>query len=198
MPRKGIKMDIEIRDLCKSFDNKLILNHISAIIKDKQTTCITGQSGCGKTTFIHILMGITKADSGAVLGIDQKNISAVFQEDRLSENITILKNIRLVCDKTISDEEIIKHVTEVGLMDYLEEPIHKLSGGMRRRVAIVRAIIVKSNAVIMDEPFKGLDDTTKSTIIAYIKKYISNRTLVVVTHDKREIDELEAQYILNI
>jgi ABC-type multidrug transport system ATPase subunit len=191
-------MDIEIRDLCKSFDNRQILNHISAIIKDNQITCITGPSGCGKTTFIHILMGITKADSGVVLGIEQKNISAIFQEDRLSENITVLKNIRLVCDKHISDQEIIKHITKVGLKDYLFEPIHKLSGGMRRRVAIVRAIIVKSDIVIMDEPFKGLDDTTKSDIIAYIKKYTRNRTVVIVTHDQREIDELEAQYILNI
>lgn len=191
-------MDIEIKALYKSFGDKLVLNNINALFLDKKINCIMGDSGCGKTTLINILMGITKADSGSLLGLNQKVISAIFQEDRLCENLSLIKNIRLVCHKNISDQEIKNHIIAVGLGDYLYEPVYTLSGGMKRRVSIVRAIIYNSDIVIMDEPLKGLDEATKSIIIEYIKEYSSNKMLIVVTHDERETIKLGAEQLLNM
>jgi len=191
-------MDIEIKALCKSFGDKLVLNNINALFLDKKINCIMGESGCGKTTLINILLGITKADSGSLSGLDKKVISAIFQEDRLCENLSVIKNIRLVCHKNISDQEIKNHIIAVGLGDYLYEPIYTLSGGMKRRVSIARAIIYNSDIVIMDEPLKSLDETTKATVIDYIKEYSTNKTLIVVTHDEREVAALGAEHILNM
>lgn len=191
-------MDIEIRNLTKYFGENLVLDHISTIFKDRKVNCILGESGCGKTTLLHIIMGIVKADSGSILGLEDRKVSAIFQEDRLCESLTLLKNIRLVCDNKISNDAISKHIAQVGLKDYLHEPIDKLSGGMKRRVSIVRAILYPCDTIIMDEPFKGLDDATKLAVTEYIKKYTVDKTLIVVTHDQRDIYQLGADHILTL
>lgn len=179
-------MDICIKHLYKKFDNNIVLNGINCIFKSSEINCIIGNSGCGKTTLINIIMNIIHKDSGEILGLENQTISAVFQEDRLCETLDCMKNIRLVCNKNISNSEIKKHLNSVGLND-LNKPVYKLSGGMKRRLAIVRAVIYNSNILIMDEPFKGLDENTKLKVINYIKLNTKQRTLIIVTHDKTEI-----------
>lgn len=124
------------------------------VFPEGKTTCIRGRSGCGKTTLIRLLLGLDIPDKGKIEGISDRKISAVFQEDRLCENLSAASNIRLVCTETISDRELEEAYKAVAL----QKPVRELSGGMRRRVSILRALLADSDCVIMDEPLRGLDE----------------------------------------
>lgn len=154
-----------------------------------------GASGIGKTTILNLIMGLTKPDSGEILGMHGREIAAVFQEDRLIDHWSAIKNIRLVCDKEISDQQLEQEFLEVGLVDIKDKPVKYFSGGMRRRVAIVRAMLAKSDVVILDEPLKGLDEALKLQMIDYIRQRTKGKTVIVVTHDKDEAVQLEATVI---
>jgi len=188
-------MNIQLKDISKRYDETLVLNHLNIEILEKQITCIMGPSGIGKTTLIHIIMGLVKADTGKMEGLEGKKFTAVFQEDRLCESIDAIKNVRLVCNKKITNVQIIEEFRKVGLIDYENKPVAKLSGGMKRRVTIVRALLPESDIIIMDEPFKGLDDELKEQVIKYVKQKTMGKTVIIVTHDKEEVDALSAKMI---
>lgn len=180
-------MNIELRNISKMYNNRWILNNLNASFEANKITFIMGNSGCGKTTLLNIIMGTIKPDSGKILGLEDKKISSVFQEDRLCEEFNPVQNIRLVCNKTIGDTKIKNDLEYVGLANHLNKQVNKLSGGMKRRVSIVRAIIYEANLIIMDEPFTGLDATTKIKIGNYIKSNINNKTVLIVTHNKQDL-----------
>lgn len=178
-------MDIVIENLCKKFNEKSIIENINVVFMDKKFNYIMGESGGGKTTLLNILMGLENFDSGNIKGIQGRNIATVFQEDRLCEDFNSITNVRLVTnmDKNIIADEL----AMVGLGKDLHKPVIKLSGGMRRRVAIVRAMLADSEILILDEPLKGLDDETKKNVIEYIKIKAENKLVIMVTHDEDEI-----------
>jgi NitT/TauT family transport system ATP-binding protein len=179
-------LNIKIDKISKSFGDKKVLVNFSAVLYENQFNCIMGPSGCGKTTLLNILMGFLSPDSGTVTGVPEIK-SAVFQEDRLCEQFSAVSNIRMVISKKVDTDDIIKHLNNVGIGNnsiYL--PVCELSGGMRRRVAIVRAVMAESGIIFLDEPFKGLDEETKTTVIKYVKEHAKGKTLVLVTHN---IDE---------
>ena len=186
--------DIQVLNLSKSFDGRSVLNGFSATFKDGSTTCIMGVSGRGKTTLLNLISGLLKPDCGTVSGVPE-NISFVFQEDRLCENFSAEANIRLVTGKTMSSAEILSHLKELGLENSSEQPVRSLSGGMKRRVAIARAICYPSGLLLLDEPFKGLDEALREETIAYIQRHRANRTIICVTHDPLEAKLLNADLI---
>ena len=188
-------MDIELVHLSKQFNDKLLFANLNIAFLEGQINCLMGASGIGKTTLIHILMGLVKPDSGEVLGLHGQRIATVFQEDRLIEHWDAVKNIRLVCDKTVSTELIKHELIKVGLEEEQDKPVQNYSGGMRRRVAIVRAVLAKSDVLILDEPFKGFDETLKIQMIHYVKKSTKGKTVIVVTHEKEEVQLLGANLI---
>ena len=181
---------IEIKELYKKFDNKVVLNNISFTINTKGITGLMANSGAGKTTIINIILGFLNADSGSINNLPN-NIAVVFQEDRLLEWLTPLKNIK-ICEN-IELEEIDKIFTEFKIDN--TKPISKLSGGMKRRVAIARAILYKSEFIILDEPFKGLDDKTKKTVMDIIIKESDKKPILFITHN---IDEIKYFNLNNI
>lgn len=181
-------MDIVISGLTKKYGENLVLDGFKANIKANRTTFIMGPSGCGKTTLINILMGIVIPDSGTISGVPELK-SAVFQEDRLCESFNAVSNVRLVCEKKIKNATIVEHLERIGLKGDLSKPVAEFSGGMKRRVAIVRAILAKSKILFLDEPFKGLDSETKKLAIEYLKDNTKGKTVIIVTHD---IDEVKA------
>ena len=180
---------MEISALSKRFGDKDVLVRFSASVETGGITAITGPSGCGKSTLLLILMGLLNADQGAVSGIPRR-LGAVFQEDRLCESFDAVENVRIVLAKP--DTAIITgHFARVGMRDEeLRIPVSKLSGGMRRRVAIVRAMMAECEGIFLDEPFKGLDKMTRSAVIRYILEERRGRTLVYVSHEKAELEEL--------
>lgn len=166
--------DITIKSLNKSFGDKAVLRDFNAAFRAGKITCIMGSSGCGKTTLLNILMGLINADSGEIIGIPDK-ISAVFQEDRLCEDFTAVSNIRAVTGKGVPVTEIEKHLTDLGLADSMYMPVNKLSGGMKRRVAIARAVLYNPELIILDEAFKGLDTATKKLTMDYLLKHAGDK-----------------------
>ena len=184
--------DIIINNISKSFGEKVVFSNYSEAIPFNKTTVIMGESGSGKTTLINMIMGLEKADSGDITGVPNK-ASAVFQEDCLCEDFSAISNIRAVTGKKISKEEISDVLTKLGLsLNDICIPVRELSGGMKRRVAIARALLADSDLLIMDEPFKGLDLETRAAVIKCILNYISNKTLIVITHSPEEAELLSA------
>lgn len=180
------EVSIIINQLSKKYGDNQVLNHFTASLEEGSITIIMAPSGSGKTTLLRILAGIETADSGNINGMLNKKISMVFQEDRLCENLSSLSNVRLVCDKSISKQQIIDSLWAAGLAGSELQPVRELSGGMRRRVALVRAIMVPYDILILDEPFKGLDEENKRNMIHYTKEKCKGKTVIMVTHEESE------------
>lgn len=177
--------DIVLTGISKSFPGKTVLADFSLVFPCGKITCIKGASGCGKTTLLRILAGLEKADSGTIEGIPE-HISFVFQEDRLCEDFSAMSNILLVTGKTVSKDRIREHLKELGLDGNEDKPVKTFSGGMKRRVAIARAVCYSSSLIILDEPFKGLDVKLREETMNYIKRHAEGRTIICVTHDPAE------------
>jgi NitT/TauT family transport system ATP-binding protein len=178
-------MAIEIKNVSKSYAGRSVLNQFSAVLPDHETTVIMGPSGCGKTTLLRLLMGLERPDEGQIVGLPDK-ISAVFQEERLCSPFSALANVRLVTGKSLSRQTIVQHLVEIGLSGSIQQPVRTLSGGQQRRVSIVRAMLADSDLIVLDEPFKGLDPDTKSSVLSYVQSKAQGKTLLVVTHDAAE------------
>lgn len=187
-------MAIKIENLSKSYDDKQVFQNLNMELEEGKITCIMAPSGKGKTTLLRILIGLEKADCGTVTGIKEKNISVVFQEDRLCENLNVLSNIRLVQKEKI---EIREGLEAVGLLDCCHQSVRELSGGMKRRVAILRALYAKWDILFLDEPFKGLDKETKERVIEFLRKSCERKTVICITHEEKEAEALGAviQYL---
>lgn len=184
-------MDIIAKNICKSFGEKQVLKDFTYSFRSGVTTAVMGPSGCGKSTLISILMGVLPCDSGELSPKSGEfRRSAVFQENRLCENLTCAANIRLVTGKRLSNAEIANELAAVGLSGCENKPVRELSGGMKRRVALLRALLAEYDALFLDEPFKGLDSETKGMILDYTRKMTECRTVILVTHDKSECDAL--------
>jgi len=182
---------VQVKNLNKSFgDNKVLVN-LNLNFEKNKITVVTGPSGCGKTTLLNIISGIEKPDSGEVI-LKDHSISFIFQEDRLIPDLTVYKNIEFVLKSTLTPLES-KPITEkylelVKLMEAKDKYPEQLSGGMKRRVAVARAFAYRSDLLIMDEPFKGLDDKLKKEIVdEFLRIYNQDkRTVILVTHDMDE------------
>ena len=155
-----------------------------------------GPSGCGKTTLLNLLMGLVPPDDGTISGVPAKK-SAVFQEDRLCMCFSAVTNVRMVCSRKITTEMIESHLATIGLKDSMHMPVLELSGGMQRRVAIVRAVLAESEIIFLDEPFKGLDAETKQSVMQYVKANTQGKTVVMVTHDEEEAKSMGG-HLINI
>jgi len=189
-------MAIKLMNISKSYEDKVVLDQINYEIKEGITTCIMGPSGCGKTTLLRIMMGLTSPDSGTILGLENLKKSVVFQEDRLCENLTVARNIRMACHQPLETDHLLIAAKKVALpTDYLKQAVHQLSGGQKRRVAILRALMSEYDVLFMDEPFKGLDVKTKKQVMQYVKKATKGKTVILVTHDVSEYQELSDDMI---
>ncbi len=180
--------DIVIKNISKSYGETVVFDNFSATIPCGKTTYLKAPSGKGKTTLLRLLMQLEKSDSGEIEGIFDQKISAVFQENRLCENLSAIKNISFTTKK--SEEIIATALVEMGLEGFENEPVKNLSGGMKRRVAIVRALLVDFEILLLDEPFKGLDDKNKSQVIDFLKRNSLGKIVVLVTHNDDEAEEM--------
>ena len=175
---------MKITNVNKSYENKAVLHNFSATFAEGRITAIMGPSGCGKTTLLRLLLGLEAPESGEILH-EGKTLAAVFQEDRLSEPLSAVSNIRLVSPKS-TRQEARALLSSLGLAGAEDQPVSTLSGGMRRRVALARAIAADADAIFLDEPFSALDGTTKKEVMAVVKEYLKGKTVLLVTHDIEE------------
>lgn len=168
---------IILDQVCKSFDGKPVLREVSWRVEPGELWRIEGPSGVGKTTLLRLLMGLEQADAGAVIGTKGLRFDPVFQEDRLVEHWNALENVRLVGGqegKTLLGALLPK--------DALSQPVRTLSGGMRRRVALARALAAEGDILVLDEPFAGLDEANAQHAFAVALGARRGRALVLVSH----------------
>lgn len=184
-------MSIKLINIEKNFGNKKIYDKFSLTFEERKINCILGKSGCGKSTLLNIIANLEEINSGEIIGVPEK-ISYVFQEDRLIEWNSIYTNMELPLLKFYTKderEEKIKNILrEVELGDSMNSYPKELSGGMRQRANIARALLYNGELLLMDEPFKSLDKSSKENIIKIFKKnhLEKNNTVIMVTHDINE------------
>lgn len=185
--------DIVLENINKSFDEKSVLSGLSMRFCGGRTTCVMGRSGCGKTTLMRIIAGLEKPDSGTVTGVPEK-VGYVFQEDRLCEDFSAVRNIRLVTGHSMHRHEIASVLERLGIDSAdISRPVSEFSGGMKRRVALARAVCFRPDLLILDEPFKGLDGELKMKAIEFVKENTAGRTVICVTHDPAEAALLNSE-----
>lgn len=176
---------MKIQHLCKSFDGKVVLDHVSLTLESGGTACLMAPSGRGKTTLLRCIAGLETPDSGQIADLPER-IAYVFQEDRLCDGFSAVDNIRLVTGKALGEGEIRRHLEELGLAGSLDQPVRELSGGMRRRVVISRAVCFGADLLLLDEPFKGLDDEARQQTADYILRHRGAAAILCVTHDRED------------
>lgn len=158
--------------------NKSLFTNLTFKLKPKETIYIPGPSGAGKTTITRLILGLEKPDNGKIINTFRK-IACVFQEDRLLENLSLLDNISLVSEENYSSIE--KLLLDLGLLN-LEAKANTLSGGMKRKLAIARALAYQGDLLILDEPFTGLDKESKKQASKVIKDR-HKKALILISHD---------------
>jgi NitT/TauT family transport system ATP-binding protein len=178
---------IELRGVSKAYGEKTVLENLSLVLPESGIVAVTGPSGSGKTTLLRILAGLIRPDTGEALVPQDAKISMVFQEDRLLPTLDARGNVLAVLPDTSESLALANRCLDrCGLSEAAGEPVSALSGGMKRRVAIARAIAYGGSVLLMDEPFKGLDAETKARVasLAFEDKA---RLIVFVTHAEDEI-----------
>lgn len=189
-------MSILIQNLYKSFDGKPVLSNFSCQFPEKGVVALMGKSGIGKSTLIHLLLGLIAPDSGSISGADGLKFSAVFQDDRLLLHLNARQNLLLTTG--CASEEIDAALTALSLNPSDKAPVITYSGGMKRRVALARGILFSADVLLLDEPFRGLDAETRGQAIELILKKWRNRLIVLVTHSMEEARRLGANQIIMI
>ncbi len=177
---------MEINNLTKLFGAKKIFDNFSICIPDNKITFIMGESGSGKTTLLRIITGLDKDYNGDIK-VSRGKISFVFQEPRLFPTLNVIDNIKLVeHGSELSAEEILSIVELEN--DKLLYP-SELSGGMKMRISLARALYYSGDTFVMDEPFSALDDDLKNRILPKIFNILKNKTVIIVTHNQEEAEK---------
>ena len=177
---------MEIKNLCKAYGDLLVLENVS-FTAGVGVTALWGPSGVGKTTLLRILLGLEKPDSGELMGTAVR-WSAVFQEDRLLEGLDALGNLRFALGTDYEEAKAAAMLTALGLTWETGKPVGAWSGGMKRRLALARALLAPSEAIALDEPFTGLDDENRQRAIRAIRRVAETKPVLLVTHDPVEPD----------
>lgn len=207
---------IEFQNVSKSFDDDVVLKDVSFTISRGETKIILGVSGSGKSTILKLMLGLIRPDSGRIFieGQDvtemserdlvqvRQRIGMVFQEGALFDSLSVRENVgyRLYEERKLSEDEIEVAVQRllgfVGLDDSIDKMPSELSGGMKRRVGIARALVGTPKVVLYDEPTAGLDPITKKTIVELMIKLrdLEGVTTVFVTHDLQAAAMMACQY----
>ena len=184
-------MAITIQKLSKSYNGIPVFQNVDLQLEEGGIYCLMAPSGAGKTTLFRILMGLEKPDSGLVTGFPTGPVAAVFQEDRLCPALSAQKNIQLV-HPVITGENLRQELLQLLPEDSLEKPVSEFSGGMRRRVALLRAMLAPGQLLLMDEPFTGLDEDTREAAMEYVLAHRRGRTMLFTTHHVEEAERLGA------
>ena len=186
---------IKLENVSFSYGELQVLKDFNLTVNDGECIQLYGVSGSGKTTVSRLILRLETADKGNV--ITPQKISAVFQEDRLLENLDIQKNIRMA----LTQEQYplaVKLLKEFGLYDVRKKRVSQLSGGMKRRVALARAIAFGGDALILDEPFNGLDSHNKKIAADIIRRDFleKKKPVLLITHVKEDAKLLGARIVI--
>jgi len=215
--RERIVPAIEFRDVHLAFDDLVVLDGVSFTVRRGVAKIVLGGSGSGKSTIINLILGLLKPDSGQIFidGEDiteytevemmavRKKIGMVFQEGALFDSLSVYENVAYrLHEERVDEEEVEQEVTRMLRFVDLEDAIDKmpieLSGGMRRRVGIARALVGNPSIVLFDEPTAGLDPPTARTIceLAIKLRDLEDVSSIFVTHEMNNLDYLSSEYAI--
>ena len=185
-------MEITVTNLSKSFDGRQVFSQVSQTFQTGDIYCLMGTSGSGKTTFFRILLGLDQPDSGTVSGTEGTFLSAVFQENRLCESFSSLDNVLMVFPKVTKEirESVKEDLCKLLPEESIYRPVSTLSGGMKRRVAVCRAL-----AGPFDAPFTGLDEDTRRKVIEFVKQKTAGKLAIISTHQEEDVPLLGGSLI---
>ena len=190
---------LKITDLSFSFDKKKILENFSLELKKGEILAIMGASGYGKTTLLGLVAGLLKPQRGEIENAFEKT-SYVFQEPRLFPWLTVKENLLAVMDEKDENAEktVLKCIELVGLSDSLDKYPNELSGGMKSRVSLARALAFGGDLFLLDEPFAALDEDLRHSLAQKIKDYIRacGASAILVTHNKEDAENIADRILI--
>ncbi|MBE6576564.1 MAG: ABC transporter ATP-binding protein [Ruminococcaceae bacterium] len=170
-----------LKNVTVKFDKQTVLDNFCFSFDDKKVHALTGTSGIGKTTLINAIAGLVRYQG--TITHSYKKVGYIFQEPRLFPWMTALENVECVCD----DKQKAREYLNLLLPDSADKYPNELSGGMKQRVSIARALAYEPDLLLLDEPFKGLDEDTKKSVISVVSEYLTDKTAILITHDKDEL-----------
>lgn len=175
--QSGKRRILQVREVSKTFGETRVLSQVNAVYEAGEEYVLDSPSGSGKTTYLKILAGCLKPDTGCVTGAE--SVAMVFQEDRLCMEYSAIKNVELITGNADTAKKALLQLLDG---DALEKPCRELSGGMKRRVALVRAMEAQAQVILLDEPYTGMDEETRRRAKAYIHRKQADRIVIMATH----------------
>ena len=184
---------LKLQNISHCYGDHTVLKNISLVLNPGQRIALMGPSGCGKTTLLRIAMGLLKPTEGNVDNSFQRT-TAVFQEPRLLPWRTAAENVNLVLSDKAATMDAAKHwLAKLGLGDAGDKYPEELSGGMQQRVAIARALAMEADLLVLDEPFKAMDEALRDQVIALVGQ--TKAAILLVTHEEEEAKALGCEII---
>ena len=194
-------MTLELQNISKSFDGMPVLRNLNLSFHQGQCYCLMSPSGSGKTPLLRIIMGLEQADQGLILAdgkpqdMNSLTVSAVFQEDRLCEAFSPIENVSMGAGRSVRGSRIRWELARLLPEECLNRPVSTLCGGLKRRVAVMRALLTPSRILLMDEPFTGMDDELKRNVISYIREKQDGRLLILSTHQEEDVELIGGELV---
>lgn len=191
---------IILKNITKAYGSLSVLEQLSLTLEEGERYCLMSPSGSGKTTLLRLLMRLEQPDAGVISlssgkPYEELVISPVFQENRLCEAFSPVENVMMAAGHSWKYSQIKGELVRLLPEECLTRPVSTLSGGMKRRAAIMRALLTPSDILLMDEPFTGLDVEMKQQVIEYIKEKQNGRLLLLTTHQEEDVNLLDGRLL---
>lgn len=183
---------LKLQKISFSYGKKPVLRDFSMELQNGEILAVMGPSGCGKSTLLSLIAGLKKPSAGVLLS-DFARPAFVFQEPRLFPWLTVRENLAAVADKALEcDKEIPAALDAVALADAIDLYPRELSGGMKSRVSLARALVFKGDLYLLDEPFAALDEALKKTVSERLRAWLKahGASAILVTHDSADAERM--------
>lgn len=187
-------MELKVENLTKRFGGQTVLEGVRFTLREG-VTCLMAPSGAGKTTLLRLLLGLERPDGGQITGLAGRRISAIFQEDRLLPGLDAEGNLRFALGAAYDEGKAAEMLNELGLSGVGSKPVRDYSGGMRRRLALARALLFPCDILLLDEPFAGLDRENRDRAAACLRRHGAGKIVFVVTHEASDAEALQAEIL---
>lgn len=186
-------MELRGEHLWKSFGSAVVLRDVNLAVTEREPVCLMAPSGAGKTTLLRIFMGLERPDRGRITSPGGLRWAAVFQEDRLLERLDARGNLRFALGPDLEETRAAALLEELGLGETGTRPVRDYSGGMKRRLALARALLADADALALDEPFAGLDDASRERCLAAVRRLAAGKLVLLASHDAADAPVLGAR-----